>query len=117
MRYRRLDADGDYTFGTGQDFLVNSPDAVGQAVLTRLRLWFGEWFVDQRDGTPYNEEILGKRYPRKNPDAAIKRRILGTPNVTEIVAYSSQFDGETRKYSIAATINTAFGAVKISETL
>jgi hypothetical protein len=29
MRYRKLDADGDYSFGNGSaDFYVNSPEAV-----------------------------------------------------------------------------------------
>ncbi|MBM2971370.1 hypothetical protein JRC11_17305, partial [Escherichia coli] len=32
MRYRREDADGDYTFGSGDDtWLINSPEAVAQA--------------------------------------------------------------------------------------
>ena len=42
MRYRPLDANGDYTVGI--PFLVNSPACVGQAVLTRLKLFLGEWF-------------------------------------------------------------------------
>ncbi len=33
MRYRREDADGDYTFGSGDDtWLINSPEAVAQAI-------------------------------------------------------------------------------------
>ena len=40
MRYRREDADGDYTFGSGDDtWLINSPEAVAQAVKTRFELW------------------------------------------------------------------------------
>ena len=32
MRYRREDADGDYTFGQGDDtFLIDSPECVAQA--------------------------------------------------------------------------------------
>ena len=117
MRYRKLDSAGDYTLGSGADFLKNSPEAVAQAVLTRLHLWKGEWFVDVSDGTPYMQDILGKRYQRKNPDSVIKSRILGTPGVTEITSYDSRFDGETRSFTVAATINTAYGAATISETL
>lgn len=39
MRYRREDDDGDYTFGQGDDtWLVNSPEAVAQAIKTRFAL-------------------------------------------------------------------------------
>jgi len=115
MRYRKLSASGDYTLGSNA-FLVDSPDAVGQAVETRLALWLGEWFVDITDGTPWNEQVLGKRLPGRNPDAAIKERILGTQGVSEIVSYSSSFDGNSRKLSVAATINTVYGTTTIEVT-
>lgn len=117
MRYRKLSPDGDYTIGTGADFYVDSPEAVAQAVLTRLRLWRGEWFVDTRDGTPWMEEILGKRVRTRSPDAAIKQRILGTEGVTEILSYSSSFDGNTRRMKVDATIATRYGQTRITETL
>src|SRR5260364_424406 len=54
MRYRRLDAAGDYAFGRGlSDFEQDTPEAVAQAVKTRLALRFGEWFLDTSDGTPW----------------------------------------------------------------
>lgn len=117
MRYRKLDASGDYTLGGGGAFLVNTPEAVAQAVLTRLRLWRGEWFIDITDGTPWATDVLGKVRQGRNPDAVIKQRILGTEGVTEITSYSSTFDGDTRKLSVTATINTTYGAATISETL
>lgn len=117
MRYRKLDANGDFTIGTGADFHVNTPDAVGQAVLTRLKLWKGEWFIDTADGTPWMGEILGKRHAGKNPDAVIKQRILGTQGVKEITEYSSTYDGNTRKLTVTATLNTIYGATTISENL
>lgn len=115
MQYRKLDANGDYVLGPNA-FLANSPETVAQAVETRLKLWLSEWFVDTKDGTPWNEKVLGKRLPGKNPDVAIKQRILGTPGVTQITAFSSSFDGDTRKYSAAATIDTLYGAANIQVT-
>ena len=115
MRYRKLDANGDYVLGSNA-FLVNSPETVAQAVRTRLDLWLSEWFVDTKDGTPWNERVLGKRLPGKNPDTAIKQRILGTPGVKQITGYSSSFDGDTRKFSVAATLDTIYGAATIQVT-
>jgi hypothetical protein len=117
MRYRKLDSAGDYTLGSGADFLANSPETVAQAVRTRLELWAGEWFINTADGTPWPDDMLGKRFQRSNPDSAIKSRILGTPGVTELVEYSSAFDGETRKFSVTAKINTAYGPAAIMEIL
>lgn len=119
MLYRKLDADGDYTLGSGGDFLKNTPEAVGQAIGTRLKLWRGEWFVDITDGTPWNEQVLGKLGARsgRHPDAAIKQRILGTFGVTEITAYNSTFNGETRQLTVAATVNTIYGQTMIKEVL
>ncbi|MFP5675558.1 hypothetical protein ACLD26_23020, partial [Salmonella sp. 741265100_HSA] len=54
MRYRREDGEGDYTFGGGDDtWLINSPEAVAQAVKTRFALWYGQWFLDKTEGTPW----------------------------------------------------------------
>lgn len=116
MRYRKLDANGDYTLGSGADFHINSVDAVAQAISTRLKLWQSEFFYDVTDGTPYETEVLGKRNGR-NPDTAIKQRILGTPGVTSLESFSSTFDGETRVLTISATVNTQYGQTTINEVL
>lgn len=117
MRYRKLTPEGDYALGGRQAFLVNSPETVAQAVLTRLRLWRGEWFIDVRDGTPYLQEILGKRRLGRNPDAAIRERILGTEGVREILTYESTYDGNTRRLSVTATLSTIYGTTSITESL
>lgn len=111
MRYRPLGPGGDYTIGV--PFLVNTPATVGQAVLTRLKLLKGEWFVDTSDGTPWYQSILGKHHG-SNPDAFIKQRILATPGVVSIAAYSSTFDGPSRTFTISATINTVYGVTTIT---
>ncbi len=117
MRYRKLDVNGDYTLDNGAAFFVDTPEAVAQAVLTRLRLWQGEWFIDITDGTPWNSEILGKRQQGISPDTAVRTRILQTKGVTEILSYSSSFDGNTRKLAVTATVGTVYGTATITEVL
>jgi hypothetical protein len=117
MRYRKEDANGDYVFGNqGADFYRDQPEAVAQAVKTRLGLYTGEWFLDTTDGTPWRTEVLGK-YTKDTYDAIIKARILDTQGVDEILAYSSSFDGNTRVLSISATINTIYGQTPVATTL
>lgn len=117
MRYRKEDVNGDYVFGGGQaDFYKDSPDAVGQAVMTRLRLLRGEWFLDTTEGTPWATEVLGK-YTVASYDAAIRQRILGTQGVRELANYSSTFDADTRHLSVTATINTIYGTTTVQATL
>lgn len=117
MKYRKLDASGDYTLGTQADFYVNSPTAVAQAVKTRLALWVGEWFLNVTEGMPWNEQVLGKRLRGKNYDTAIRQRILGTDGVSEIADYSSSIDPDTRALSVSATITTAYGTTQLSTTM
>ena len=114
MRYRKLDANGDYTFGQGntRGFWQDVPDAVGQAALTRLRLWTGDWFLNLPDGTPYRTQVLGK-YTGNTADPAIQARILGTPGVKAILAYASQQDRDTRIFNIQCTLDTIYGVAKI----
>jgi len=110
MRYRALDASGDYQFGQGSaNFLIDSPAAVAQSVLTRLRLLQGEWFLDVTEGTPWLQEVIG--YGTKSLyDMAIRQRVLDTEGVTSIDAYLSNLDPRSRHLSIAMTITTQFSA-------
>jgi hypothetical protein len=116
MRYRALGSNGDSTFGSGSSpFLINSPAAVGQAVLTRLWLIQGEWFLDTSAGTPYIGQIVGRSVATY--DYAIKTRILGTQGVESLAEYSSELNQATRKVTVNATINTIYGVTTISTQL
>lgn len=116
MRYRVLSATDDYVFGSGpSEFLVNSPEAVAQAVKTRLMLARGEWFLDTEEGTPYSTEILGEG-TLELYDQAIRERILGTQGVTAIDQYASYLDPQ-RNLRVACTISTIYGATTVNQTL
>lgn len=128
MRVRQLSPTGDFVFGSSQqNFIADSPAAVGQIVLTNLKLWLGEWYINTNDGTPYPEGVIGY-HGKAQADATIQNQILsievivsatnvpaGTipgqviPAVTDIASYSSSIDPETRAYSAQCTLNTIYG--------
>lgn len=117
MRYRKLSPDGDYSFGQQQaDFYRNVPEAVAQAVLTRLELFTGQWFLDNQEGTPWRTDVLGK-YTADVYDSVIQARILDTEGVTQIDAYSSNRNPDTRALSVTTTIDTIYGQTTITTTL
>lgn len=117
MRYRKLDAAGDYSFGNQQaDFYINTPEAVAQAVKTRLALLEGEWFLDVTEGTPWSREVLGK-YTQNAYDIVLKERIVDTPGVQSLDAYTSSIDRNSRKLNVQASITTIYGTTTVQATL
>lgn len=115
MRYRKLSADGDYTFGQGTaNFFIDDPEAVGQAVQTRLLLLTQEWFLDVTEGTAYSTDILGKGTQAKR-DLEIKRRILGTPGVKSMLSYVSKV--VDRDFVVQTQIDTIYGQTEVATAL
>lgn len=117
MRYRKLSPTGDFVFGQGStEFLVNTPETVGQAVLTRLKLVRGEWFLDLGAGTPWRTEILGEN-TQDTYDIALREAILDTEGVVQIDSYASVLDGNTRELRVVAEITTVYGRITLNEVL
>lgn len=111
MRYRKLSDTGDYTFGQGsRNFWINVPEAVAQAIKTRLLLLTGEWFLDTSEGTPYSTQILGKN-TGPTRDLAMKSRILKTPGVREMLLYASSV--EDRDFTVQTKVQTVYGQSEI----
>lgn len=113
MRYRKLTADDDYSFGNSQlDFYRDVPEAVAQSVKTRLLLWLGEWFLDVDEGTPYLQGILGK-YSQQVADTTIQDRVLNTTGVVNIQNYESIKDADNRSLSVEFDLDTIYGPTQV----
>lgn len=109
MRYRKLSPTGDYTFGGGlQNFYIDVPAAVGQAVETRLRLWAGEWSFDTSQGTPYLSGVIGK-HSTQDADQTIQAEVNATQGMVDIQKYESIRNTEKRSFAVQITIDTIYG--------
>jgi hypothetical protein len=125
MRLRIQDANGDFQFGhNGGDIWYNTPEMVGQLVMTRLLLYAGEWFLDTREGTPWggfplNPQVVAQgqilaEHTALSRDMALRTRVLATPGVQSIVSYASQTDPNTRTFSVQMVIETLYGRLAMS---
>jgi hypothetical protein len=86
MRVRAVDVNGDMVFGAGAaTFLANTPQAVVQCVLTALKLFQGEWFLDTTAGMPWDAQVLGIN-AQSTYDSAIQTCIRGVTGVTRRTA-------------------------------
>jgi len=116
MKYRKLQKTGigrlggDMVFGKGDKntHFKDVPEAVGQAVLTRLKLEVGEWFLNLDDGMAWNTKVLGK-YTGNVRDITISHRILATPGVSQLIQYSSNLNRDTRGFDVNVLIDTIYG--------
>lgn len=112
MRYRALSSTGDYVFGPASFFLVNSPEAVAQAIRTRVALFTGEWFLNSQEGL--NKALILGNNTQGTRDHEIQQRILATPGVVSLLSYSSQVDAN-RAFIVSALVDTQYGQVSIQQ--
>lgn len=116
MKYRILDADGDYSFGKSQQNITYGIYAVAQAIKTRLKLLKGEWWENLEEGTPLFQEILGARGSSDRQmivDSIVKDRIINTRDVLAIRDFSSEF--KNREYTFSCTVTTRYGDIDIGD--
>jgi hypothetical protein len=114
MTVRRLQDDGD--IATSGTQFISGADEIAQTIKTRLKLFLGEYFRNILEGTPWFEQILGKAQSLDVAEATIRQRIAQTNGVVSIFRFETDFDLITRKYSVAASVQTAFGPISFELT-
>jgi hypothetical protein len=108
-----LDEDGDLVIGASGASFVSGIDAIVQGIQFRLRMWLGEWFLNQDIGIPYFEELIGDA--SKTPGVEDRARavfgaaILDTPGVLTILRLDVTIDRSTRKMTVSCQAKTAYG--------
>ena len=116
MRYRKLDANGDYSFGGNSNNFLTDKEAVRQAVITRLRLLLYEWWENLEDGLPLWQQIMAQR-DRNKAEQVIRERMVQTPHVMGLISFQRDWNNETRSLTITALFQTEYGEVGISEVM
>jgi hypothetical protein len=109
-----LDANHDLDTSNLGLAIVRGAERVKQNILVKLRLFRGEWFLDTEAGTPYLEDVLGKRISLAGALAAIRASILEVDSVSGIANFSYTFDRKTRVLNYTFEASTPFGLIEVS---
>lgn len=83
MRVSGLDSGSDWTFGKGKANYKRESRAIAQNVVTRLRSFTNDWFLDMSHGLPWFD-ILGSRNNERRLLRAVERQVLQTEGVLRI---------------------------------
>lgn len=113
LSYLLLDAQYDPVFIPSAS--LTGAQAVAQNILTRLRLWLGEWWENLNLGLPVFQSILGQLGTGRGQQAmalAIQQQIEQTPFVTSVT--NIQFSFENGQFTFTCSVQTAFGPVTVS---
>lgn len=107
---------GDLRVVSGDLVLTSDANALGsqyvlQNILQRLRLFYGEWFLNKRIGVRYYQVVLLKSPNRSLVDAEFQKTILQTPGVMRLTQWSINFAPATRTISIGFRCGTAAGDI------
>ena len=105
----KLDLNGDLDVTDGDVTLLEGQDAIAQNIVTRLRTFLGEWFLDQRIGVPYFESILIKNADVRVIESILRRTITTTDGVDTVDNLTFDFDGVIRKLDVTAEITLLEG--------
>ena len=103
----QLDENGDIFIRNYGLARISGNDKIAQRISTRLKLLLGEWFLDTGAGVPWFDQILIKNPNRAIVQGALKRAILQTPKVNELLRFDITEDSVNRKVMVnfAVTVN------------
>lgn len=101
----------DIYFVDGQIAFVTEKEYVAQRIQTRLLLFLGEWFLDTSQGVDWFGSILTKPVNMVTIEGILKATIINTPDVTELLTFTSDFQKGVREYNVNFSVDTVYGQV------
>ena len=107
MRVSGLDENGDWRFGRGKAVYISRAAAVRQNVVTRLKSFKTDFFLDV-DACIDWIDLLGRKGTKDEIMLAVERTTLATDGVTTINSLSIEVRAGTRNATIVISYGTIF---------
>lgn len=115
MKVAGINSSGDFLFGRGRNSYKTKSNAIAQNVVTRLRLFTDDWYLDVDSGIEW-VELLGTRGNTDRIRRAIEKSVLQTDGVKSISRIEIEQNAEDRSISVILEYNDVFD-VEVSEVV
>ena len=109
MRVSGLDKNLDWKFGKGRAAYKRNADAIAQNILTRLRSFLGDWYLDTEIGIDWLT-LLGNLGTEKRILRAVESTVMQTEGVLSIQELKIVGRDSNRGVKIQLQYTDVFGA-------
>lgn len=106
----KLTDEGDIDFSKGYATWLDGVEGVTQHIKIRLYFFKGEWFLDEEDGTPWYQSILGSKFI-DIVKLILQKRIEDTPDMIKPLTMFEVTLSSNRKMKIDFEGRTIHGEV------
>lgn len=107
---------GDMVLTEGDFEWVTGIDAIEQDIRTAFLMFLGEWFLNEVDGIPYHQSILGTKTSMPVVREIFRRQLLLIPGVLDVLEITATFNNQTRKVTVRWRVSTDLGELKGVQT-
>ena len=101
----------DIVLQNGDILMIDNAERVAQQILITLRFWYGEWFLNTTEGTPYLEYILVKQPNMAHIRQILTEQIQSVEGVKSVTDMELTFDQRERHLLVEYTADTDYGLV------
>ena len=101
----------DIVLQNGDIMMIDNAERVAQQILITLRFWYGEWFLNTTEGTPYLEYILVKQPNMAHIRQILTEQIQSGEGVKSVTDMELTFDQRERHLLVEYTADTDYGLV------
>lgn len=117
MKTAGLNSDGDWQFGRGLASYISNRNAVRQKVVTRLKSFANDWFLDVTANIDW-VDIFGQRNNEGVILSEVERVVLETDGVATITNLTLESNRTTRNAKIYLSFTTIYDDLDvITETI
>jgi hypothetical protein len=107
----------DIVFVNNDVMMIDDAAKIAQQILITLRFWYGEWFLNTTEGTPYLEYILVKQPNMAHIRQILTEQIQSVEGVKAVTDMELTFDQRERSLLVEYTADTDYGLVTRKEVL
>jgi len=94
--------------------LVAGADEVAQHLVVGLRLFLGEWYLDEAAGVPYYRDVLIGAPNSRVIEGLFRQHLLADAEVESLTSFSLSIDRATRSLDVSFVAVSSVGVVDVA---